>query len=86
MSPYQMASIYWQEVDFSFFIYFLAMRLASLEFSYVMVEKIQISLFLRKDGGLNKIGNVITDHVYLKNDYEINKKSTVLKLSPQIFK
>lgn len=39
----------------------------------MMVEKIQMSLFLMKDAGLNKIANVIIDHVCLKNDYEIKK-------------
>lgn len=39
----------------------------------MMVEKIQMNLFLIKDVGLNKIVNVIIDHVCLKIYYEIKK-------------
>lgn len=53
----------------------------------MVIEKIQVSLFLIKDAGLSQVINVIRDHACLKNDYEIKKiKSTILKLFPQIFK
>lgn len=65
MSSHEMPSVYWQEVDFYVILFYLAVRLP-LKFSWIMIEKIQMSPFLIKDAGLHQTVNVAIDHICLK--------------------